>query len=165
MHALPQVSCVACEESELSASHFLLSFPQSMCSRGASVGGTVGFTLLIVAAISAVFAIVWRSEPAVMPHSSPYSIVKAFTIEDRVAPNFVRVALLLWIYRRSLTLLSCFLLVDVSRQNSLLCLLLFLTPACFLLQLQLQDFAELHPNRIDSDQSHRNPVRSSSHVS
>ncbi len=50
----------------------------------------MGFSLLILAAITAVFAIVWRSEPAAVPHSSPFTTIKAFSVEDRVPPNFVR---------------------------------------------------------------------------
>jgi hypothetical protein len=58
-------------------------------SRSSSVGGTVGFTLLIVAAVSVVFAIVWHTEAAQVPASSPFTTVKAYSVEDRSAPNYV----------------------------------------------------------------------------
>jgi hypothetical protein len=57
-------------------------------SQGASIGGTVGFSLLLVAAVSVVFVIVWRSEAAAVPESSPYKTVKAYTSEHRSPPNF-----------------------------------------------------------------------------
>jgi hypothetical protein len=50
----------------------------------------VGFTILIVAAVSVVFAVVWRTEAAAVPESSPYKTVKAYSVEDRSPPNYVR---------------------------------------------------------------------------
>ncbi len=57
-------------------------------SRGASVGGTFGYIVLLLAAIFVVFYLVWRSEPAKMTSASPYLRVKAWSIEDRSAPNY-----------------------------------------------------------------------------
>ncbi len=56
--------------------------------RGSSIGGTVGYTLLICFAVFVVFAIVWHSEPARFEAKSPYEVVKAWMPEDRVSPNY-----------------------------------------------------------------------------
>ncbi len=61
---------------------------EKCASQSTSIGGTIGFSILIVAAISVVFYVIWRTENVIIPKFSPWKTIKNFTAEDRSSPNF-----------------------------------------------------------------------------
>lgn len=57
-------------------------------SKEAATGGTIGFSILIVAAVMVVLYLVWRLDGEDVPKTSPFDVVKAYTPEHRARPNY-----------------------------------------------------------------------------
>src|SRR6185312_12432347 len=54
-------------------------------SASTATGATIGFTILIIAALCVIFYTIWRSDPVFLPKNNPWRVVKVYTLEDRSA--------------------------------------------------------------------------------
>jgi hypothetical protein len=55
---------------------------------GKALGATIGYSFLLIAVISLLFYVLWRSEDRAVPKHDHWKIVKDFRPESRVNPNF-----------------------------------------------------------------------------
>jgi hypothetical protein len=112
--------CAVCEDGFTSDSS---GGPCTPCpSKGAATGGTIGFSILIVAAVcvcylsivgfnrtaltrlcsvatlcaQVVLYLVWRLDGEDVPRTSPFDVVKAYTPEHRARPNYTYAQLYLF---------------------------------------------------------------------
>ncbi len=53
---------------------------EKCASQSASIAGTIGFSILIAAALGVVFYVIWRTENIIIPKSTPWKEVRAFTV-------------------------------------------------------------------------------------
>ncbi len=61
----------------------------SICpSHNDAIGGSIGFTIVIIAALLIVFYAMWHSDGKLVPKHDAFKKVKPFTMEDRIPPNY-----------------------------------------------------------------------------
>jgi len=88
LHTGTDISLLACIES-VCYEFTPFSFDVMQCpSRSGSIGGTVGYGLLILLAVTVVFYVVWRAEPAKVTKTSAFSVVKAWSAQDRPSASY-----------------------------------------------------------------------------
>jgi hypothetical protein len=57
-------------------------------SADAALGGSIGFTILLICVLLILFAVIWKSEGYTPLKADPFATVKAFLPEDRSPPQF-----------------------------------------------------------------------------